>query len=121
MRYENIRPICGNVTCEHYRGYNESSIQKSACMNCPEFSWDSDKHRIQLDSLPSKSSRIKDYPKVAQYFETFCGNRYYRDYLGNVYTKTSDGVSYCSVLKKGHLTEDKAEPYYIVTDVILVD
>ena len=32
----------------------------------------------------------------------------------------SGRVAFCSVLKQGHLTEDKAEPYYEVTDTILI-
>lgn len=74
MRYENIRPVCGNVTCEHYRGYNESSIQKSACMNCPEFVWDSDKHRIQLYSpLSSCGLRYSSYCMSCEFWATGIG------------------------------------------------
>ena len=59
--------------------------------------------------------------KVAKYFETFSGNKYYRDDFGNVYTKLKDEVAYCSNLKVGQLTEDKAEPSYPVDDIILED
>ena len=59
--------------------------------------------------------------KVAKYFETFSGNKYYRDAFGNVYTKLKEEVAYCSNLKTGKLTEDKAEPSYPVYDVVLED
>ena len=43
----------------------------------------------------------------ATYFETFCGNDYFRDKYGNIYTKVGKDVAFCSNLKQGHLTEDK--------------
>ena len=57
---------------------------------------------------------------VAQYFETFNGNDYFRDQHGNIYTQVSGNVCFCSVLKYGRLTEDKAEPYYEVSDTVLM-
>lgn len=57
---------------------------------------------------------------VAQYFETFNGNDYFRDQHGNIYTQVSGRIAFCSVLKQGNLTPDKAEPYYEVTDTILM-
>lgn len=56
----------------------------------------------------------------AHYIETFNGNDYFRDQHGNIYTQVSGRVTFCSVLKQGHLTKDKAEPYYEVTDTILM-
>ena len=56
----------------------------------------------------------------ATYFETFCGNDYFRDRYGNIYTKVGKDVAFCSNLKQGHLTEDKAEPSYPVLDVQLI-
>ena len=56
----------------------------------------------------------------ATYFETFCGNDYFRDMYGNIYTKVGNDVAFCSNLKQGHLTEDKAEPSYPVLDVQLI-
>ena len=56
----------------------------------------------------------------AHYIETFNGQDYFRDRHGNIYTQVSGRVAFCSVLKQGHLTEDKAEPYYEVTDTILM-
>lgn len=56
----------------------------------------------------------------ALYFDTFNGRDYFRDKHGNVYTKVSDRVSFCSVLKRGQMTLDKSEPYYEVNDVILI-
>ena len=58
--------------------------------------------------------------KQAKYIETFAGNDYYRDEHGNIYCKLGDGIYYCSNLKRGQLTEDKAEPYYPVSDIELV-
>lgn len=57
---------------------------------------------------------------VAQYFETFEGRDYFRDRYGNIYTLVSGKVSFCSVLPRGQLTIDKAEPYYEVTDTVLM-
>ena len=59
--------------------------------------------------------------KVAKYFETFSGYRYYKDAYGNIYWKHENEIAYCSNLIVGQLTEDKAEPYYPVDDIILVD
>ena len=56
----------------------------------------------------------------AKYFETFCGNDYFRDNHGNVYTKVGNEIAFCSNLKQGQLTENKAEPSYPVNDVELV-
>jgi hypothetical protein len=58
--------------------------------------------------------------KKALYFETYGGRDYFRDEFGNIYTELSDGTVYCSNLKSGRLTEDKAEPYYSVDDIILL-
>ena len=58
--------------------------------------------------------------RVAYYFETFNGRDYYRDKYGNIYTEVSGRVAFCSVLKQGSMTLDKSEPYYEVTDTILV-
>lgn len=58
--------------------------------------------------------------KQAKYFETFCGNDFFRDEFGNIYTKVGNEVAYCSNLKAGHLTEDKAEPSYPVNDIELI-
>lgn len=55
----------------------------------------------------------------AIFFETFGGLDYFRDKFGNIYTKIKDIIYYCSNLKRGRLTEDKAEPYYPVNDIIL--
>ena len=56
----------------------------------------------------------------AKYFETYGGNDYFRDEHGNIYTKTGNEVAYCSNLKHGSLTEDKAEPSYPVNNVELI-
>lgn len=56
----------------------------------------------------------------AYYFETFCGKDYFRDAYGNVYTVCDGRTAFCSNLKQGHLTEDKAEPSYPVSDVVLL-
>lgn len=58
--------------------------------------------------------------KKAKYFETFCGNDYFRDKDGNIYTKTGNEIAFCSNLKQGRLTEDKAEPSFPVYDVELI-
>ena len=57
--------------------------------------------------------------KTARYFETFNGQDYYRDEQGNIYTKIGEDIVFCSNLKHGHLTEDKAEPYFVVYDIVL--
>ena len=57
--------------------------------------------------------------KKAYYFETFWGYDYFRDEHGNIYTKLGGQVAFCSNLKRGSLTEDKAEPSYSVDDVEL--
>lgn len=58
--------------------------------------------------------------KKAYYFETYCGKDYFRDTYGNIYT-ICDGIpAFCSNLKRGSLTEDKAEPYYPVNDIVLL-
>ena len=59
--------------------------------------------------------------KIAKYMETFKGYRYYRDDKGNIYTVINNQPYFCSNLKRGKLTEDKAEPYYPVTDIILAE
>lgn len=59
--------------------------------------------------------------KVAKYFQTHGGQKYYRDEHGNIYTKTGNEIAFCSNLKKGQLTEDKAEPSYPVDDIVLED
>lgn len=56
----------------------------------------------------------------ALYFETYNGSDFYRDKYGNVYTKVGQETAFCSNLKHGRLTEDKAEPSYPVRDVMLV-
>lgn len=58
---------------------------------------------------------------IARRFTTFSGNKYYRDSKGNVYTRMSDGVAYCSNFKWGTIDVDKAEPSYPVNNVILLD
>ena len=58
--------------------------------------------------------------KQAKYFETYCGNDYFRDDHGNIYMKQGDDVYFCSNLKRGDLTEDKAEPYFPVYDIELI-
>jgi hypothetical protein len=58
--------------------------------------------------------------KQAKYFETFCGNDYYRDKDGNIYTKVGSEIAFCSNLKQGQLTENKAEPSFPVYDIELV-
>lgn len=57
----------------------------------------------------------------AVYFERYCGNDYYRDSYGNVYTKVGEKIAFCSNVKNRHLTEDKAEPFYPVKDVRLIE
>lgn len=58
--------------------------------------------------------------KQAKYFETFDGRDYFRDEHGNIYTKIGKEIAFCSNLKRGFLTEDKAEPYYPVNDIELI-
>ena len=58
--------------------------------------------------------------KKAKYFETFCGNDFFRDELGNIYTNLGNEIAFCSNLKTGRLTEDKAEPSYPVNDIELI-
>ena len=55
----------------------------------------------------------------AYYFETYGGYDYFRDAHGNIYTKIKDEIYFCSNLKRGNLTENKAEPYYPVDDIEL--
>ena len=57
----------------------------------------------------------------AYFFEDFEGRRFYRDKYGNVYTKCGESIAFCSNLKQGNLTEDKAEPYFPVFDIELVE
>ena len=60
--------------------------------------------------------------KTAKYFETFNGSDYFRDKFSNVYMRMpiSGEIAFCSNLKRGNLTEDKAEPSYSVNDVELI-
>ena len=58
--------------------------------------------------------------KRAKYFETFGGNDYFRDEYGNIYTRIGNEIAFCSNLKHGNLTEDKAEPSFPVNDIELV-
>lgn len=58
--------------------------------------------------------------KQAKYFETFGGNDYFRDKHGNIYTKAGKEIAFCSNLKQGQLTEEKAEPSYPVNDIELI-
>ena len=58
--------------------------------------------------------------KQAKHFDTFGGNDYFRDEYGNIYTRIGDEVAFCGNLKRGGLTEDKAEPSYPVNDIELV-
>lgn len=58
--------------------------------------------------------------KKAKYFETFCGQDYFRDEYGNIYTQIGDEIAFCSNHKSGHLTEDKAEPSFPVYDIELI-
>ena len=60
--------------------------------------------------------------KTAKYFETFNGCDYFRDKFSNVYMRMpiSGDIAFCSNLKRGNLTEDKAEPSYSVNDVELI-
>lgn len=94
----------------------------------------------KCDKCPIYAVCCKDYPNTeafekaveksatehltkkvqAKYFETFGGNDYFRDEHGNIYTKTGNEVAYCSNLKHGSLTEDKAEPSYPVNNVELI-
>lgn len=53
----------------------------------------------------------------ARYIETYNGYDYFRDQHGNIYAKIANEILYCSNLKRGQLTEDKAEPSYPVYDV----
>ena len=63
-----------------------------------------------------------EYKYQAKYFETYSGTKYYRDQFGNIYCRLSSGeIAYCSNLKKGSLTEEKAEPCYPVNDTLLID
>ena len=55
----------------------------------------------------------------AYYFETYGGYNYFRDMHGNIYTQINNEIYFCSNLKRGSLTEDKAEPYYPVNDIEL--
>lgn len=57
---------------------------------------------------------------TAYYFETFNGFDYYKDEFGNIYTKIKDEILFCSNLKRGSLTEEKAEPSFPVYDVDIV-
>ena len=60
--------------------------------------------------------------KTAKYFETLNGCDYFRDKYSNVYKRMpiSGEIAYSSNLKRGNLTEDKAEPSYSVNDVELI-
>lgn len=58
--------------------------------------------------------------KEAKYIETYKGHDYYRDAYGNIYTKIGEQVVFCSNHKDGHLTENKAEPFYSVNDIELI-
>lgn len=59
---------------------------------------------------------------TAKYFETYNGCDYFRDKFGNVYMQYRKGkeIYFCSNLKTGSLTEDKAEPSYPVSDIELI-
>ena len=56
----------------------------------------------------------------AYYIETYKGNDYFRDNYGNVYCQIGNDICFCSNLKNGRLTEDKAEPYYKVKNIEFV-
>lgn len=56
----------------------------------------------------------------AKYIETFAGYDYFRDKYGNIYTICDGKPAFCSNLKRGNLTDDKAEPSYPADDVELV-
>lgn len=56
----------------------------------------------------------------AYYIETYNGYDYFRDKFGNIYCKIEQDICFCSNLKSGRLTEDKAEPYYKVKNIELV-
>lgn len=56
----------------------------------------------------------------ALFFETYGGKNYFRDRFGNIYTICDGKPAFCSNLKRGSLTDDKAEPSYPVDDVKLV-
>ena len=56
----------------------------------------------------------------AIYFETYGGKDYFRDEYGNIYTICDGKPAFCSNLKHGSLTDDKAEPYFPVDDVELI-
>lgn len=56
----------------------------------------------------------------ALFFETYGGKNYFRDRFGNIYTICDGKPTFCSNLKRGTLTDDKAEPSYPVDDVELV-
>ena len=58
--------------------------------------------------------------KKAYYFKTFCGNDYFRDEYGNIYTICDGKAAFCSNMKRGSMTEDKAEPSYPVDDIELI-
>ena len=56
----------------------------------------------------------------AKFFSRYCGYDYFKDGNGNVYVKLGDEIGFCSNLKQGRLTPDKAEPCYAVIDVVLI-
>ena len=56
----------------------------------------------------------------AIYFETYGGKDYFRDEYGNIYTICDGRSAFCSNLKRGSLTDDKAEPAYPVDAVELI-
>ena len=56
----------------------------------------------------------------AKYFDTFRGNDYFKDKYGNIYTEIANEIAFCSNLKHGGLTEDKAEPSFPVDDIELI-
>lgn len=57
----------------------------------------------------------------AYFFATLDGRDFYRDKHGNIYTRCGETIAFCSNLKRGNMTEEKAEPYYPVFDVELIE
>lgn len=100
------------VRCERCLFSDPSSLFPGEIYHCKKFGFTP----MKADDFCSKGKERKE----AHYFETFQGKDYYKDRHGNIYTEISGKIAYCSNLKKGNLTIDKTEPYFEVSDVVLI-
>lgn len=76
--------------------------------------------RDELRKKDEEEKKSQSQKIVAKYFTKYCGYDYFKDDFGNVYVKLGNEIGFCSNIKQGRLTPDKAEPAYAVIDVILI-